>query len=92
MFGENLLSTIGAVLGLLTLCTTMLIGHPAGDVHRRQRKMLNPVFSIMHMRHMLPVFYGVVHRVRDQLERSIPIILALFTMLTASDCHRSGGG
>ncbi|KAL6306629.1 cytochrome P450 monooxygenase [Sparassis latifolia] len=31
-----------------------------GDVHRKQRKMLNPVFSIAHMRHMLPIFYKVV--------------------------------
>ncbi|OBZ77377.1 hypothetical protein A0H81_02561, partial [Grifola frondosa] len=27
-----------------------------GEYHRKQRKMLNPVFSINHMRHMLPIF------------------------------------
>ncbi|KAI0641314.1 cytochrome P450 [Trametes meyenii] len=32
------------------------------DHHRRQRKMLNPVFSINHMRHMTPIFYSVCHR------------------------------
>ncbi|KAI0666644.1 cytochrome P450 [Trametes maxima] len=33
-----------------------------GDHHRRQRKMLNPVFSINHMRHMTPIFYQVCHK------------------------------
>ncbi|EIW57372.1 cytochrome P450 [Trametes versicolor FP-101664 SS1] len=30
-----------------------------GDHHRKQRKMLNPVFSPKHMRHMVPIFYDV---------------------------------
>ncbi|KIK56922.1 hypothetical protein GYMLUDRAFT_776852 [Collybiopsis luxurians FD-317 M1] len=38
-----------------------------GDHHRRQRKMLNPVFSIAHMRALVPVFYDVV----DQLDAAI---------------------
>ena len=28
-----------------------------GDIHRRQRKMLNPVFSGAHMRSLTPLFY-----------------------------------
>ncbi|OSX57129.1 hypothetical protein POSPLADRAFT_1050195 [Postia placenta MAD-698-R-SB12] len=39
----------------------------AGEKHRKQRKLLNPVFSIKHMRHMLPIFYGVLHKVRDAI-------------------------
>ena len=35
-----------------------------GEQHRKQRKLLNPVFSTQHMRHMLPIFYEVVERVR----------------------------
>jgi len=38
-----------------------------GDQHRKQRKLLNPVFSINHMRYMLPIFY----RVTDQLRQGI---------------------
>ncbi|PCH40536.1 cytochrome P450 [Wolfiporia cocos MD-104 SS10] len=38
-----------------------------GEHHRKQRKMLNPVFSVAHMREMLPIFYNVVHRVRDAI-------------------------
>ncbi|KAF8157063.1 cytochrome P450 [Crassisporium funariophilum] len=36
-----------------------------GDRHRLQRKMLNPVFSIAHMRNMVPIFYEVSHNLRD---------------------------
>ena len=34
-----------------------------GDDHKAQRKMLNPVFSITHMRYLTPVFYETMHRV-----------------------------
>ncbi|KAF8968134.1 cytochrome P450 [Flammula alnicola] len=34
-----------------------------GERHRLQRKMLNPVFSIAHMREMVPIFYEVAHKV-----------------------------
>ncbi|KAK7037740.1 hypothetical protein VNI00_010701 [Paramarasmius palmivorus] len=39
----------------------------ASPQHRKQRKMLNPAFSIAHMRGLLPLFYQVV----DKLEGSI---------------------
>jgi len=42
-----------------------------GDKHRKQRKMLNPVFSVNHMRHMLPMFYDVVYKVRDGISSQI---------------------
>ncbi|GJE84919.1 cytochrome P450 [Phanerochaete sordida] len=35
-----------------------------GEHHRKQRKLLNPVFSIAHMRHMTPIFYHTTHRLR----------------------------
>ncbi|KAI0789219.1 cytochrome P450 [Abortiporus biennis] len=38
-----------------------------GETHRRQRKMLNPVFSINHMRHMTPIFYAIAHKLRDAI-------------------------
>ncbi|KAF5343004.1 hypothetical protein D9758_013695 [Tetrapyrgos nigripes] len=34
----------------------------AGEAHRRQRKVLNPVFSVAHMKEMLPIFHDVVHK------------------------------
>ncbi|KAI0737388.1 cytochrome P450 [Daedaleopsis nitida] len=34
----------------------------SGDVHRKQRKMLNPVFSIAHMRNLTPLFYSITDK------------------------------
>ncbi|KAG7092971.1 hypothetical protein E1B28_009272 [Marasmius oreades] len=42
-----------------------------GEPHRRQRKMLNPVFSIAHMREMVPIFYEVTHRLRKTLTAKV---------------------
>ncbi|KAJ7674202.1 cytochrome P450 [Mycena rosella] len=39
-----------------------------GDQHRKQRKRLNPVFSIAHLRHMVPVFSSVGKKLRAVLE------------------------
>ncbi|KAJ3489260.1 hypothetical protein NLI96_g2239 [Meripilus lineatus] len=41
------------------------------DQHRKQRKMLNPVFSINHMRHMTPIFYHVAHKLREGVENQV---------------------
>ncbi|PPR03959.1 hypothetical protein CVT24_008314 [Panaeolus cyanescens] len=38
-----------------------------GDYHKKQRKLLNPVFSIAHMRQMAPIFYRITHRLQDTL-------------------------
>ncbi|KAK7676951.1 hypothetical protein QCA50_020069 [Cerrena zonata] len=42
-----------------------------GDRHRKQRKMLNPVFSIKHMRHMTPIFYQVAYNMREGIRNHI---------------------
>ncbi|KAI0635731.1 cytochrome P450 [Trametes polyzona] len=52
-----------------------------GDQHKKQRKMLNPVFSPNHMRYMIPTFYEVgrtlVHVIRSQLvEKSSEVDMA----------------
>ncbi|KAI8974228.1 cytochrome P450 [Trametes punicea] len=38
-----------------------------GEQHRRQRKMLNAVFSAKHLREATPTFYRVVHKLQDAL-------------------------
>ncbi|TBU57392.1 cytochrome P450 [Dichomitus squalens] len=38
-----------------------------GEQHKRQRKMLNPVFSVKHLREMTPLFYQVIHKTRDAI-------------------------
>ncbi|KAJ3829900.1 cytochrome P450 [Lentinula raphanica] len=42
-----------------------------GEDHRKQRKMLNPVFSIAHMRSMMPIFHDVVDQLRDALSQRV---------------------
>ncbi|PCH40528.1 cytochrome P450 [Wolfiporia cocos MD-104 SS10] len=42
-----------------------------GEQHRKQRKMLNPVFSVNHMRRMIPIFYDVVHKLRAGMTAEI---------------------
>ncbi|OBZ67681.1 hypothetical protein A0H81_12357 [Grifola frondosa] len=42
-----------------------------GDQHRKQRKLLNPVFSTNHMRHMMPAFYQISHKLCDAIESRV---------------------
>ncbi|KAI0070120.1 cytochrome P450 [Panus rudis PR-1116 ss-1] len=42
-----------------------------GEQHRHQRKILNPVFNINHMRYMLPIFYRVTHKMREAVVREV---------------------
>ncbi|TFY67960.1 hypothetical protein EVJ58_g1307 [Rhodofomes roseus] len=64
-FGPGLLSTLGKELS----CLIVGFSHECtGKQHARQRKLLNPVFSVNHMRHMLPLFYDITHKLRDALK------------------------
>ncbi|KAI9069463.1 cytochrome P450 [Trametes sanguinea] len=38
-----------------------------GEQHRRQRKMLNPLFSAKHLRAITPIFNGVIHKLHDAI-------------------------
>ncbi|KAK7038695.1 hypothetical protein VNI00_010579 [Paramarasmius palmivorus] len=42
-----------------------------GEHHRKQRKMLNPVFSTAHMRDMIPTFNEITLKLRDSLARKV---------------------
>ncbi|KLO10339.1 cytochrome P450 [Schizopora paradoxa] len=37
----------------------------AGEQHRRQRKMLSPVFSVQQIKGLVPVFYPIAYQLRD---------------------------
>ncbi|KIK57049.1 hypothetical protein GYMLUDRAFT_46670 [Collybiopsis luxurians FD-317 M1] len=39
-----------------------------GHRHRKQRKMLNPVFSAAHLRAMVPPFFDIAHKLQSALE------------------------
>lgn len=62
--GPGLFGVHGSVLSLHVYRKIFLTYTNLGASHRRQRKMLNPVFSIKHMRELTPIFYEVAHRVR----------------------------
>ncbi|KAI0648564.1 cytochrome P450 [Trametes meyenii] len=42
-----------------------------GNHHRKQRKLLNPVFSIAHMRRMIPIFNRVGHQLQNGIEQRV---------------------
>ncbi|KAI9063772.1 cytochrome P450 [Trametes sanguinea] len=43
----------------------------SGHTHRRQRKMLLPVFSAKHLRGLVPVFYRVTHRLTEAISQRV---------------------
>nr|VWP01102.1 N/A [Ganoderma boninense] len=43
-----------------------------GEQHRRQRKLLNPVFSAAHLRNMTHIFYGIAHKLRQAIASRLP--------------------
>ena len=57
-----------------------------GDAHKKQRKLLNPVFSPKYMRDMVPIFYEVVGLVSSN---SVPHLDASFTSPVAPTSHRT---
>ncbi|KAI0028313.1 cytochrome P450 [Vararia minispora EC-137] len=42
-----------------------------GDVHRRQRKLMNPAFSINHMRRMMPTFQATTQQLVAHLSEGV---------------------
>ncbi|KIK57094.1 hypothetical protein GYMLUDRAFT_46720 [Collybiopsis luxurians FD-317 M1] len=42
-----------------------------GHRHRKQRKMLNPVFSAAHMRDMVPTFFEIAHKLENTLKERL---------------------
>ncbi|KAJ7098557.1 cytochrome P450 [Mycena belliarum] len=42
-----------------------------GEVHKKQRKMLNPIFSTSHMRDITPIFYTVVQHLVDLIATDV---------------------
>ncbi|KAL0575693.1 hypothetical protein V5O48_006281 [Marasmius crinis-equi] len=39
-----------------------------GDVHKRQRKLVTPVFSVTHLKGLTPLFYDIADRLKEVLE------------------------
>ncbi|EJD48742.1 cytochrome P450 [Auricularia subglabra TFB-10046 SS5] len=55
--------------------TTRLIHGPGllsstGEQHKRQRRLLNPVFAAGNLRRLVPVFFQVSHQLAEELDRN----------------------
>nr|BED42983.1 cytochrome P450 monooxygenase [Trametes versicolor] len=44
----------------------------AGDTHKKQRKMLTPVFSAKHLRTVVPIFYRVTDKLIEAISSRVP--------------------
>ncbi|EKM58872.1 uncharacterized protein PHACADRAFT_88318 [Phanerochaete carnosa HHB-10118-sp] len=59
------------IQGFSSICVVEPTALPSGEHHRKQRKLLNPVFSIAHMRRLTPIFYEVVNRSRTGIQMQL---------------------
>lgn len=60
VFGTTLLSVTGSQYRCLTATIPSYV--LPGYQHSKQRKILNPIFSISNMRNMLPIFYEISYK------------------------------
>ncbi|KAJ3559695.1 hypothetical protein NM688_g182 [Phlebia brevispora] len=81
LLGPGILSATGTAF-IKPPVTDCLITVDAGDRHRFQRKNLNPVFSIVHMRYVTPIFYKTMRKLRDAVMAEIKGTSTEVDMLT----------
>lgn len=66
-------------------CNRILFGDgilsTLGEIHRKQRKQLNPVFSVSNIREFAPVMYNISRKVRDALRWKVKDGPAEFNIL-----------
>lgn len=73
IFGEGLISTLGKFTVFYTGTTVYVSLTPhLGKQHRKQRKMLNPVFSLANMRLLLPEVQPISDILLEQLRSQVP--------------------
>lgn len=65
LFGPGLLATHGELAShrKSKLEVHCMLNLGLGERHRKQRNLLNPIFTTAHMRYMLPIFQHTVERV-----------------------------
>ncbi|TDL22548.1 cytochrome P450 [Rickenella mellea] len=60
---------------MLIQCHRLTLGYGLlgmlGEHHKRQRKMLNPVFNTKFMRQFTPLFYSITYKLRDKLATKV---------------------
>ena len=73
LFGNGLLTTLGATSSSPLQCNCYRRGITPGDHHKKQRKLMNPVFSIAHMRNMSAFAAEYVHAFRASHSFIVPL-------------------
>ncbi|EED78842.1 predicted protein [Postia placenta Mad-698-R] len=68
---ENVYEETDAFFASMKLMFGNCLLAAAGEHHRKQRKILNPVFSVNHMRHMLPIFYRTIFKLREVVRAKV---------------------
>ena len=71
IFGEGLLSTLGAQSASYPTSPICLYLERIGDQHKKQRKMLNPVFSLGNMRDLLPTIQPIANELMNVLRSRV---------------------
>ena len=72
IFGEGLISTLGTFFSPSTQRNDSYSTIYEGEQHRKQRKILNPVFSLANMRELLPVIQPIASKMRSVLLSQLP--------------------
>lgn len=67
VFGPGLLSVRGTFLRIKLFSPVNLTSGFVGKEHQKQRKQLNPVFSVRYLRDMVPMFNKVAQEVSRTL-------------------------
>ncbi|EPT01796.1 hypothetical protein FOMPIDRAFT_1048392 [Fomitopsis schrenkii] len=68
---ECIFQETGVFLGVNRAVFGTCLLSTLGPHHGRQRKILNPAFSVNHMRDMLPLFYDLGHKFRDAIKARV---------------------
>ncbi|KAJ7162851.1 cytochrome P450 [Mycena filopes] len=72
-----------------------LLSTASGEKHRKQRKTLNPVFNVAHLRGLTPVFYTVARKLRTALKSKAvagPVEVDILHWLTRTATELIGQG
>ncbi|KAJ7616953.1 cytochrome P450 [Mycena polygramma] len=72
-----------------------LLAIGTGEQHRKQRKILSPVFNVVHLRRLAPVLHGVAHRLRAALSCQVtkgPAKIDMLHWLTRCSIELFGQG
>jgi hypothetical protein len=72
IFGEGLIATLGEYTEVPFVESYVYHSCLKGEQHKKQRKMLNPVFSLANMRSLLPVIQPIADQLRTILTAELP--------------------